>query len=450
MKFNKDWLNRRWPDYTIAACIAVAFYLFLSHTDVYFAGIGRFFAFIKPVLLGIVIAYVLNPLVVLAERLISKKIKKKKTVHLLAVLAAVVLVIVFLTLLMVALIPQLVHSIMTFATNLSSYAASFISFINDIAGDTAEQNAVVASLIEAGENLLDLLQERMPSAVNNVLSTAGSIGMNVFNGIIAFIMAIYFMADKERLLGGVSRLLRLLLPEKQYEASTAFLAHCHSILIRYIGGDLLDGLIVGIANFIFMVIMKMPYAALVSVFVGVTNLAPTFGPLVGAVFGGFILVLINPWHALWFILFTIVLQTIDGYVIKPKLFGGTLGVSSVWILICIIVGGRMLGVAGILSAIPFAAISDYIYKEMVIRRLQERRGIRPEDEEHAEAARIPEGEDTTSGGMKQPLSEKLKKLSEKLKKALAAARAAGKKYWQKLRQLADKTIEKLKNYRGKV
>ena len=435
MKFNKDWLNRRWPDYAIAACIAVAFYLFLSHIDVWLGGFGRFFAFIRPVITGVVIAYVLNPLVLMFERLLAGKVKQKKTVHMLAVLASVILVIVFLTLLMVALIPQLVHSIMTFVTNLNSYVSSFITFINDVAGETAEENSVIASLLQAGENLLDLVQERMPSAVNNVVSTAGSIGMNVFNGVISFIMAIYFMADRERLLGGISRLLRLLLPEKQFEASAVFFAHCHTILIRYIGGDILDGIIVGAANYIFMKIMNMPYAALVSVFVGVTNLAPTFGPLAGAVFGGFILLLINPWHALWFILFTIVLQTMDGYVIKPKLFGGTLGVSSVWILICIIVGGRMLGVTGILFAIPFAAISDYIYKEMIIRRLQERRGITFEEEKKPH------------GGSGQPSDEEQPLLSARIKKGMSAVLAAAKKLWKRVRQLAEKIINK---YRRKV
>ena len=109
-------------------------------------------------------------------------------------------------------------------------------------------------------------------------------------------------------------------------------------------------------NFIFMSIVGMDYALLISVVVGVTNMAPTFGPIVGAVVGAFILVLVNPWYALWFLIFTVILQTIDGYIIKPKLFGDTLGVSSIWILITLVVGGRMFGVAGILflHQLPFS------------------------------------------------------------------------------------------------
>ena len=136
--------------------------------------------------------------------------------------------------------------------------------------------------------------------------------------------------------------------------------------------DIIDGIIVGITNFIFFLIMGMPYNILISVVVGITNLAPTFGPIVGGLIGAFILLLVNPWQALWFILFTLVLQTIDGYIIKPKLFGNSFGVSSIWILITIIVGGRMFGVWGILLAIPFAAIADYFYHDVIWKKLDKR------------------------------------------------------------------------------
>jgi predicted PurR-regulated permease PerM len=158
-------------------------------------------------------------------------------------------------------------------------------------------------------------------------------------------------------------------------------------------------------------IAGLPYAVLISVVVGVTNLAPTFGPLVGGVIGAVILVLINPWYALWFIIFTMILQTCDGYVLKPKLFSGVLGVSSVWVLICIIVGGRMFGVPGILLSIPFAAISDYIYNEFILVRLRKRRqkkeagqpNAEPGQEKEAVPDSLPEedSQDEYSGNTKQ-------------------------------------------------
>ena len=124
-----------------------------------------------------------------------------------------------------------------------------------------------------------------------------------------------------------------------------------------------------------MSICRMDYAALISVIVGLTNLAPTFGPLAGAVIGVFFLVFVNPWFALWFLIFTAILQTLDGYIIKPKLFGNTLGVSSLWILISIIVLGRMFGIPGILLAIPFAAIIDFVYKDYLLSALEKKKDV---------------------------------------------------------------------------
>ncbi len=107
---------------------------------------------------------------------------------------------------------------------------------------------------------------------------------------------------------------------------------------------------------------------MISVVVGLTNLAPTFGPVIGAAIGAFILLLVNPWYALYFLIFTVIIQIIDGYILKPRLFGGALGVPGVVVLICIIIGGRLFGIWGVLLAIPFAAIASFLVKEALERR----------------------------------------------------------------------------------
>ena len=131
-----------------------------------------------------------------------------------------------------------------------------------------------------------------------------------------------------------------------------------------------------------MAILGMPYSLLISFFVGITNLCPTFGPIVGGLLGAFILVLDNPWYALWFLIFTLILQTLDGYVIKPKLFGDTFGVPSVWILVMIIVGGRIFGFWGIMLAIPFTAMFAYVF-ETFLRKLIDKRNEEKLEEQHA-------------------------------------------------------------------
>jgi len=374
MNWFKKWVSgKQWGVYASAACVAVLFYVILTHLNVIFHGIGIFFGFISPILIAAVIAYVINPLVNLFRRTLFVKISREQLARNLAVLCAIVLVLSLLVILFVALIPQLISSIATFINNLDSYASSFNGWLSSLNNKTSDSNIDITKITELGNNVMDKITSALPNIMDRVINTSYTIGTGFVNGVISFILAIYMLLDKNRLQRNSGRLLRYMIPEKRYPACVRFLGRCNSILVRYIVCDLLDGLIVGLANYIFMKIAGMPYSTLISVVVGVTNLAPTFGPILGGVTGAFILLLVNPWYSLWFLVFTLILQTCDGYILKPKLFGETLGVSSLWILVCIIAGGRMFGVIGILLAIPIAAIIDFIFREYLIPYLKNRK-----------------------------------------------------------------------------
>ena len=162
------------------------------------------------------------------------------------------------------------------------------------------------------------------------------------------------------------------MPKKYFNKTLKFFSRCDVILVRYIVSSLLDAAIIGIINAVFMSLMGMQYVGLISVIVALTNLIPTFGPLIGGAIGAFILVLFKPWHALFFLLFTLVLQFLDGYIIKPKLFGNTLGVSGLLILVSVLVCGNIAGVVGILLSIPLAAILNFVYLDVLLPYLERR------------------------------------------------------------------------------
>ncbi len=392
MKF-KEWFKTKLGPYTIAACTAVLFYVILNHLGDIFGTIGSFFKLLSPVLMGIVIAYVIDPLARLFQQTIFSKIKKETPKRTLSVLISIILVIAGIVLLLVALVPQLVSSIVTIANNFNVYVNSLERMIASLAGRFSSDKVDLSSITDATNQLLDRISEVLPQLLNRLINTSFSIGTRFFNFLVAFILAIYFLLDKTRLMDGCSWLLSFIIKESRYEGVSRFLSRCNKILIEYVIYDLIDGLIVGVANFIFMKSMNMPYAILVSVIVGITNLAPTFGPIAGGVIGGFILILVSPWQTLWFVIFTVILQTIDGYILKPKLFGGTFGVSSLWILICIIIGGRLMGVAGILVAIPFAAIFDFIIRDYFSPWLQRRDEKKDKEAEVKEVKAVKEVKD---------------------------------------------------------
>ena len=373
MKFDRNFFERKWVANSLAAVIGVTAYMLLSHIHLFGRAVSSFMGFVQPVFFGIIIAYVLDPLTKLFERYFFAKVEKPARKRMLSVVCTLVLIGGLIILLLVALIPQLINSIFSLMDNVNMYAITIHRLLGNLGNTTAETGIDISGLISSGREFLENFLRSLPSNVNNIINTSMHVGSTLFSLVIAFIMAIYFMMGKERLLTWISNLLKLILSEKSYKNSAEFWQQCNTILIRYIVGDVLDGLIVGIANSIFMLIAGLPYNVLISVVVGLTNLAPTFGPIAGAVFGGIILFLVNPWYCLWFLIFTVILQTVDGYIIKPRLFGNTLGVSALWILICIVVGGRMFGVAGILFAIPAAAIMDYIFHKGILVALERRK-----------------------------------------------------------------------------
>lgn len=397
MKFNKNHLKTPWVAYTIATCSAVFLYVCLTHFNVFAGAMHKIGVFLYPVFLAAVIAYVLNPLMSVFERYVFPRVKRPRMRRSLSVTFTVITVILFIVILLIALIPQLVQSIVTFIGNIDGYISSLQSLLGQLGNSDSVRNSALSKLISSGGDLLDTIGSKLPQGFNNIINTSINFTKGIIEAVIAFILAIYFLAAKDSFKHGFKFLLQAVLSDRVYPATADFLRKCNNILIRYIIFDLLDGLIIGVSNMVFMVITGMPYGVLLSVVVGVTNLAPTFGPIVGGAIGAFILVLVNPWYALWFLIFTVILQTVDGYILKPKLFGGSLGVPPVWVLISIIVGGRIFGIIGVLLAIPFAAIVDYIYESWILIRLRKRREKHEKRYEARTAKNAPENARTVPG-----------------------------------------------------
>ncbi len=349
--------------------ITVLVYLGLSNIGALLGVAKSAFNMVHPILVAAMIAYVINPLTLVFEQYLLKNMSSPKARHTAAVMLSIIVVIVSLMILLTAMIPQIINSAKRFFDNFSLYSLQLTGLINSFVLNTEDMGVNLSGLTDISNQLLKWLTGFLDtSKPGNFIDTSFSIGVSVFNLVVSCILALYFLGDRDRLIGGGKRLMRAILTEQAYETTLDFCKRCHHILIRYIIFDLVDGLIIAVINLILMIILGLPYKAVISMFVGITNLAPTFGPIVGGGLGCFILLMVNPWYALTFLILTIVLQTFDGYILKPKLFGNTLGVPSVWILIVIIIGGRLFGVIGILLAIPFAAIADFVYRDLLERR----------------------------------------------------------------------------------
>ena len=362
--------DRNWYPYTVAACAAVLLYVALTHLTEIGGAVKTFGGYFASLGLGCVLAYLMNPLAMLYQRSVFKSVRRDKLRWPLSVGLALLTVLLVLTLLLGTLIPQLVDSIGTLLGNMDGYLASLQSLAQQW-GIAEKLN--LDQLLSSTDSMISKVMDYLSDNLKNILSASAAVGKNVMNWVIALILSVYLLASKDSLKAGVSRLLRALMPRRRYDGVVTFFSRCDKILIRYIVYSLLDAAIVGVANAAFMMIFGMQYIGLVSMVVAVTNLIPTFGSVIGAVVGGFVLLLVNPMHALAFLIFTVVLQFLDGYVIKPKLFGDSLGVSGLLILVSVVVCGNMFGIVGILLSIPLAAILDFIYRDYLLPALEVRR-----------------------------------------------------------------------------
>ena len=366
MKF-RDLKNKKWYNGAVIACIAVVLYVLLTHITGVLAIVRQILGYFMPLILGCVLAYLVNPLAKWFEKKIFRKVSKEKIRWSVSVILAFVTVVLLLSFLLGTLIPQLIDSIRTFSGNFDDYVAAFQDLIERW---ELSKYVDVKKFMSSSENMWKTIIVYVSDNIGNIVDASADVGKRLINWVLGLILSIYLLMAKTSVRSGIARFLKAVFSKKRYTSLRSFLIRCDDILSHYIVYSLIEGMLIGIINAIFMSVMGMQYVGMISVVIAVTNLIPTFGPIIGGLIGAFILLLVNPLHALIFIIFTMVLQTLDGYIIKPKLFGNSLGVSGLLILIAIIVGGKMFGVVGILLAIPFAAIIDFVYKDYLLPALE--------------------------------------------------------------------------------
>lgn len=365
----------------VLCAVAIFFIVFLNVNSIsgFFEGVTRVLA---PIIIGLVLAYIIDPVAKFFETKVFVKLKKENLRRTLSAVIALVLVLSLLTLFIGTLIPNLISSISMLMDNADTYYATIEKAVNQINslgfGLHIDLSAIEASI----RNWLGDFVNNLSQNLSSILSTTKNIGAVLLNILIGVILAIYILFSKKYLLSGLQRLRKAIYTPKQYESDTRFWNRCHDIFTQYIGCNIIDALIIGISNAIFMLILGMPYVPLVSFVVGIANLIPTFGPIIGGAVGALVLVLVKPSYALWFLIFTVGIQILDAYVIKPRLFSSSIGLAPVWTLIAITVGGNLFGILGILLAIPVAAILTFIYDERFIPWLEKKSKARAAKEEN--------------------------------------------------------------------
>lgn len=389
---------KEWKKYThlgltlfLAACGALVFYDTFYKVGTLQSFLAKLTDILAPVLYGFAMAYLLAPIVNWLERVLTgganRALKGKglpvpnRWLRALSIFLTWAFVLFLIYLLLVMLIPQLVESITMLIDNAQLYYRQVYDWVNELLNAKSGVGSWATEMIDRYyDNALDLLEKNILPWAQALLTSltggiwSGILGVVTFvkNFIIGIVVSIYMLAMKERSAARCAKLVYGVFTEERARLIVRGTRRVDRIFSGFVRGKLLDSLIIGILCFIGCSILGIPYTPLVSLIVGVTNVIPFFGPVLGAVPSAFLILLVSPLKCLYFVIFVFILQQLDGNVIGPRILGPSTGISSFWVVVAILVGGGFGGLMGMFLGVPICACLQALTRYIVNLRLQKR------------------------------------------------------------------------------
>lgn len=355
---------------------AIVLYLVLSNIH-RFSGVADYLLTVSfPVVLGFAIAYTLNlPMksieVHIVRPMLEDKSGKKNrsgSIRALSILLTLMLAGAVISGVVRFVLPQLMTNIRVLTASVPEYLQQIYTFILKQMETLDFYQTVVDALNKYWRDILNWGTTSLDSMATQVMSIFGALASSVTTLLLSLIMAIYMLASKEKMEQVLRTLAKTYLPQKVYDKLFEIMTVANSCFSKYISGQFIEAFVIGIMCFIGMTVLRFPYAPLISVFVGATGLIPMFGAFIGAALGAFLILMESPLQALWFVLFIIVLQQVEGNVVYPRVVGTSLGLKGIYVMLAIIIGGNLFGAVGMILGIPIFATVYVLIKRDVARR----------------------------------------------------------------------------------
>ena len=392
----------------LAVASSICFYYLLFHGDRFLGKINAILVIASPVIYGIILAYLLTPIVNTIEKkllspLFTKSSEmnstKKKWMRFLSVLMTVIIVILFIYGFFSILIPNVISSVKSisfafpiYVNNLMHFADKYFEANPDI---EALFNQLVSTYsVEIDKYLNNTIIPQMESLLKTVSLSLISVLKAMWNLIIGLIISIYVLCSKEIFAGQSKKIIYAIFSTKTANSLIKDFRFISDTFIGFISGKIVDSIIIGIICFIGTSLLKIPYALLVSVIVGITNIIPFFGPYLGAIPSAILILMINPIKCITFIIFILILQQVDGNVIGPKILGQSTGLSGFWVIFSITIFGGLFGFLGMIIGVPFFAVV-YAMTRRIIDRMLKKRNLPISTSEYMDLDHIDENNENT-------------------------------------------------------
>lgn len=365
------WKSTRRSLFIVA--FGVILYEILENLTAVRSALSGFVDIITPVFIGIAIAFIANMPMHFLETKIFRRWKDCGVKRGTCLVLAMLFVFAIIATLVLVVGPQLVESIKTLATDFSQYAYSLTTWATDLWESLNLNPDIKAKLLEIGDNLLSEINHYISAASSFVVKfTMGFAGVLV-DLAFAFIISIYCLASKETLIRQSRKFCKAVFNERTADYIIHVGDETNTSLHNYVYGVITECFILGGMCFIGMSIFKFPFALLISVLVGLGQMIPIVGAWVSAGIGAVILFVVDPPSALWFILLICTIQPIEGNLIYPHVVGNAVGISPLWVLIALLLGGGLFGFLGALLCVPIMAVIHTMTREWVNKRLEEKR-----------------------------------------------------------------------------
>ena len=368
----------------VVVCTGVLLFVLRINFKGIAQSIQQFSGILTPFFAAFAIAYVLSTPLNYLERKWLKGIRSPRLRRLVAALLVYTMALLIVAAFIAVVLPQVVLSVRTLLEYIPGWYKQLESLVRTTLAEHSFDPAKVTDLFASWEvylvQALDIAKQTLPKLLDFSLS----IGSFVLNILVALVASIYLLFNKERFCSQAKRLLYATVRRSTADKTISVVDLSHRTFGGFLSGKLIDSLIIGIICFVGCSLMKMPFALLVSVVIGVTNIIPFFGPIIGAVPAAFIILIAEPIKALWFVLFVIALQQFDGNFLGPKILGQSTGLSAFWVMFSILIAGHFLGVLGMVVGVPMFSVIYVLTKSLVEERLK-KRGM-PTDAETYKAA----------------------------------------------------------------
>ena len=362
-----------------AIALSIIFFFLIYRFDGFGSAISTLTGILMPFIYGAVIAYLLKPVCNTIEGFLRRFIpeKMKGLISALSIALTILLGLLLIYALCMMIIPQLITSVTTLYYTAQRNIARFVQWANHV--EFIENNQQIMDLLNNAYDTLNtsvdnLVKTKLLPSMQNILSGAAIGVLNVVtwakNLVIGIIVAVYMLASRKRFVQQAKLVLYSVFKPVWAGRIIEEIQYADKMFGGFINGKIMDSAIIGVLCYIGCLIFKFPSALLVSVIIGVTNVIPFFGPFIGAIPATLLILIQNPIKALWFLLFVLVLQQVDGNIIGPKILGNTTGLSSFWVLFAILLFGGLWGFAGMIVGVPLFAVIYDVIKKLVIHGLR--------------------------------------------------------------------------------